>query len=112
MIPIKIKVEKENLFIVWNDELASTIKLTYLRDECPCAGCKGETILFRNYRPPKLTMAHPEMYKKKAIEMVGEYAIKISWKDEHTTGIYTWDYLKQLEKDQETNNRQNYKPLL
>jgi DUF971 family protein len=113
MSPKKIKVEKKSdLVITWNDETSTKISLKYLRDECPCAGCKGETILLRTYRPPKLTTATPEMYLISSIDTVGDYAVQIAWKDGHNTGIYSWEYLKQLEKSQDENEKQNYQPLI
>ncbi len=108
---IKI-VDKENLLLKWEDDSETLLKIKYMRDECPCAGCKGETILLRTYRPPKLQMFSPEMYKIKNIDVVGGYAIRITWQDGHNTGIYSWEYIRQLEKDQSENKDQNYEPLL
>ena len=113
MQPKQIKIaDKDKLLIKWDDDSETTLALKYMRDECPCAGCKGETILLRTYRPPKPQILSPDMYKVKSIEVVGEYAIQISWKDGHNTGIFSWDYIRQLEKDQGENKSQNYKPLL
>ncbi len=112
MKPASIKVEKENITIHWKDSTESRIALRYLREECPCAGCKGETILLHSYRPPKLPIAHPDMYAIKNLKMVGEYAIQIWWKDGHDTGIYTWEYLKTLAADQSDEGKQKYEPLL
>lgn len=113
MNPVQIKiVDKEKLFIKWDDDSESAISLKYLRDECPCAGCKGETVLLRTFRPPSPPIVTPGMYEIKNIETVGDYAIQITWKDGHNTGIYSWDYLKDLEKGQDENKDQNYKPLL
>ena len=113
MNPVKIKVkDKTKLFMKWEDDSESTLSLKNLRDECPCAGCKGETILLKTYRPPKPSAITPEMYKITNIETVGNYAIKITWKDGHNTGIYTWEYLKVLEKGETDIKDQNYKPLI
>lgn len=113
MKPKQIKIiDKEKLNVIWDDDASSTIPLKYLRDECPCASCKGETILFKTYRPASLTVFSPEMYKVKAIEVVGDYAIQITWKDGHNTGIYTWDYLKTLESGETNNDSQKYDTLL
>ena len=113
MNPKQIKIfEKENLLIKWNDNSESLIKLEYLRNECPCAGCKGETVLLKTYRPQKPVKTRPEMYKIKNITTVGGYAIQITWKDGHDTGIYTWDYLKQLARDQNDNEKHNYENLI
>lgn len=113
MIPKSIKVkEKKYLEIIWEDERTSTLYLKYLRDECPCATCKGETVLLKTYRPPTKKIITPEMYTINNIETVGEYAIQITWKDGHNTGIYSWEYLQELEKGQSFEKKQNYDTLL
>ena len=113
MSPLKIKLlDKDKLFIEWEDKSESKITLKYLRDECPCAGCKGETILLKTYRPAKPKIALPGMYEVKNIETVGDYAIQITWKDGHNTGIYSWNYLQKLDKEQDSDKPQGYKPLL
>jgi DUF971 family protein len=113
MQPEQIKVEnKEQLYIKWDNGTETRIQLTYLRDECPCANCKGETVLLKTYRPPKTQTKTPDMYRIKNIETVGGYAIQISWRDAHNTGIYSWDYLKKLEEDQEKGTSQNYDDIV
>ncbi len=113
MKPKQIKIsDKNKLSLRWNDDALSIISLKYLRDECPCATCKGETILFKTFRPPKPTMISPEMYKIKSIDVVGEYAIQIVWKDGHNTGIYSWEYLKTLESGENNNIQQKYDTLI
>ncbi len=109
MNPKQLKIfEKKSLLITWQDDTESKIGLEYLRNECPCASCKGETILLKTYRPPKPQNTSPEMYKIKDIKTVGGYAVQITWKDGHNTGIYTWEYLARLDKDQRNNKKQNY----
>lgn len=112
MMPKQIKIKKDNLCIKWDNDTESLIGLTYLRDECPCANCKGETILLKTYRPAKTSKADPEMYLIKEIKIAGGYAIQIFWKDGHNTGIYTWDYLKKLDEDQSEGKKQNYSQLI
>ena len=113
MNPVQIKVtDKTKLYIKWEDDSETTLSLKYLHDECPCANCKGQTVLLRTYRPPKPSIITPEMHKIKNIETVGEYAIKITWEDGHNTGIYTWEYLAELEKGDKDSKDQNYKPLI
>ena len=113
MNPKKIKIfEKNSLLIIWQDGSESKIGLEYLRKECPCASCKGETVLLKTYRPPKQLFNNPEMFKVKDISTVGGYAIQITWKDGHNTGIYTYNYLFQLDKDQGNDKKQNYNDLI
>jgi len=113
MQPKQIKIEnKENLLIKWDEGDESRIGLKYLRDECPCANCKGETVLLKTYRPPKPQTTNPDMYKIKNIEAVGGYAVQVSWKDGHNTGIYSWEYLKKLDNDQDIGTSQDYNELI
>lgn len=111
-IPKQIKIADSSLNIGWSDNSSSSIKLKYLRDECPCAGCKGETILLRTYRPPKLNVLQPGMYDIASIKTVGSYAIQVVWNDGHDTGIYSWEYLTRLENDQGNSTQQNYDTLI
>jgi DUF971 family protein len=109
----QIKVlNKESLSIKWDDNSESNITLKYLRDECPCANCKGETILLKTYRPARPASTAPGMYKVKNIEMVGSYAIQISWQDGHNTGIYSWEYLRKLDETQGSSKKHNYDDLV
>ena len=112
MKPKKIEIRDNNLSLLWEDGSSSTIALKYLRDECPCAGCKGETVLLKTYKPPQKENLTIEFYTVKNITVVGGYAIQILWKDGHNTGIYSWEYLQDLEKGQNDNSPQNYNELL
>jgi DUF971 family protein len=113
MKPKQIKViEKVKLFLKWENDSETYIQLKYLRDECPCASCKGETVLLRTYKPAKQTLASPESYMIKSIQQVGGYAIQIYWGDGHNTGIYTWDYLNQLSEDQQDGTAHDYNKII
>ncbi len=96
MIPKQIKRNSESqLAVSWDDGHASIVGLRTLRDNCPCAGCQGETVLLRTFKP----IPQPEMpgkYDLTAAEQVGSYALKLSWGDGHATGIYTWERLRSL----------------
>jgi DUF971 family protein len=39
----------------------------------------------------------------RAVEPVGQYAVKIVFDDGHDTGLFTWRYLHELGRDQEAN---------
>lgn len=96
-IPTKVlQTGKTELAMTWNDGHDSSFSMSTLRDGCPCAGCKGETVLFRTYVPPDPTRDTPGRYVLKGIETIGGYALKFSWGDGHETGIYTWEHLRNL----------------
>lgn len=111
--PTKIQITEDNyLKVEWDESDFSAVSLKYLRDECPCANCKGETILFKTMRPASQNKNAPGRYEIKNIEVVGGYAIKISWKDGHDTGIYSWQYIQTLARDEGTDKSHDYKPLI
>jgi DUF971 family protein len=96
MIATKIKLSSpQELYIQWDDGHESVISLLSLRDSCPCAGCQGETVLLKTYKPQQQPQL-PGRYNLTGIEQIGHYAIQISWGDGHSTGIYTWEYLRSL----------------
>ncbi|RPI03885.1 MAG: DUF971 domain-containing protein [Ignavibacteriae bacterium] len=96
MIATQIKLSSpDELSITWDDGATGKIPLRALRDNCPCAGCRGETVLLKTYKPePQQHL--PGRYNLTGIEQVGHYAIQISWGDGHSTGIYTWEILRNL----------------
>lgn len=97
MFPTRIEqTAPTELTISWPDGATHRISLEKLRDKCPCAGCKGETILGKHFSPVKLPQFTPGMYELQDMQTVGNYAVQVFWKDGHTTGIYTWEYLREL----------------
>ena len=101
MIPKQIKLEiepsgnTERLVVAWDDGHQGQISLHALRDRCPCAGCQGETVLLKTYKPEP-TPDKPGKYKVVGAQQVGSYALSVSWADGHQTGIYTWETLRSL----------------
>jgi len=82
------------LAIKWDDGSESFISLDKLRRCCPCAGCKGETDVMGNlYKNPERPLS-PAAFRLLRVEMVGTYAMQPVWADGHSTGIYSFDYLR------------------
>jgi len=95
--PVKFKkLNSENILIKWDDDKEFTITLQYLRDRCPCASCAGESVLWREYKPSPLKILVPGKYELKSVEVIGNYAIALTWGDGHSTGIYAFDYLRRI----------------
>ena len=94
--PKKIqKNGQESLTIEWNDGREHTIPLKFLRDESPDATNKGETILWTHYEPAPQGPDKPGKYEIENIEVVGSYAIQITWRDGFDHGIYSWNLLSE-----------------
>jgi DUF971 family protein len=101
MEPVQIKLlEKKKLFIKWNDDSESLIKLETLRKLCPCATCVTERERQSKTYIPILNKNQIEI---PGVNQVGSYAVSITWKDGHNTGIYEFSYLKKLGEDLKSN---------
>ena len=81
----------------WQGGFKSTISLEKLRSECPCAECQNER---RNtdtkINIPMLKTFKVGMNDLKSLEKVGNYALRAIWGDGHDTGIYDWEYLRNV----------------
>lgn len=87
------------LAIVWNDNTDSLIPYNTLRNGCPCAYCSGETDVFGNVYIGEGIKKSDLAFEIDKIEMVGHYAIRIYWRDNHNSGIYPFELLKSLGDD-------------
>lgn len=88
--PIEIRAVKgeDIMHIVWSDTHVGVYPHLILRGYCPCATCQGHGQGVR-YVPSGNT-------ELMDLEMVGNYAIQLSWADGHSTGIYSFRYLRDL----------------
>jgi DUF971 family protein len=104
--PTSIKIHISNgagVDVIWADGHASHYDFTYLREECPCATCNdarekkaslGEAApTFMN--SPALPMFKPKPRAQSATQ-IGSYAIQFSFTDGHSTGIYSYDHLRNI----------------
>ncbi len=93
MLPKKISVaENDNVVIEWDDSKVSEINKYLLRKSCPCALCEVE----RKENHHDYNMFRGNKTAIVDIEVVGQHAIKFTWKDGHNTGMYEFQYLIDL----------------
>lgn len=90
------KISEEEVLVGWDDGKDFTISMKYLRDRCPCASCAGESVLWHEYKPSPLQVLTPGKYNLKDAEVIGDYALALTWVDGHNTGIYAFDYLRRI----------------
>jgi DUF971 family protein len=122
--PRKLDLKRDSrLRIEWADGFESTYPLGFLRQMCPCAACRtartgtdphqllqpqasevtGEGGASRerprslNLRvvPRELTSAADPVHVTDA-QLVGNYAIQLIFSDGHTSGIYSFIYLREI----------------
>lgn len=87
------------LTLEWSDGFTGTLPFGLLRRECPCALCKGERLPMEAPNPmqlPSFKSLPPYAEEAQDLFKVGNYALGLRWRDGHDTGIYTFDYLRQL----------------
>lgn len=96
-VPTEIKVKKaeKRLEVVFDDGAAFSLPAELLRVESPSAEVQG-------HGPgEKKLVAGRSHVGIIAVEPVGNYAVKIVFDDLHDSGIYTWDYLYELGRNQD-----------
>lgn len=99
-IPTLVKRGDKEVIIEWNDGHRSVYTGLKLRRACPCASCQnlhGEPKQPQDpFRIIDANEASPESLTLRRIEAVGNYALQFQWSDGHNTGIYTYQYLREL----------------
>jgi DUF971 family protein len=87
--PVEIRrlAEQHLVRIEWSDGHVSDYPFAYLRGWCPCAGCQGHS--------GERRFVHADSALQ-TISVVGRYALNPVWGDGHETGIYSYQYLREL----------------
>jgi len=80
--------------IVWSDGVVMNFEHRALRLACPCAACRDEMSGVRLLDET----AVPADIKVAAVRLVGQYGLNLVFSDGHSSGIYTFELLRQLGK--------------
>jgi DUF971 family protein len=97
IIPKKVKLAAgdNTLSIEWSDGHVSVYPYRYLRDKCPCATC-SESGPSRHLEAGPFPILGQKPLQPERAELVGRYALQIYWNDGHSSGIYSFPYLREL----------------
>src|SRR5205085_12412676 len=94
--PLDIQPIGDELAIKLDDGTESFVSLKKLRRHCPCAGCKGEVdIMGKLYKNPDKPLS-ALAFQLRSLNRVGTYAIQPAWADGHASGIFSFEYLKEI----------------
>lgn len=93
---IRARQQQGQLEVEWPDGAVHRLPYRFVRGRCPCAACVDEMTGERIVDVEQV----PETIKPASLDFAGNYALKIRWSDGHDTGLYTWDYLRQLADDE------------
>lgn len=89
---VVVSKDQREVTLGWSDGTSTKVGARRLRQYCPCAGCVDE---WSGNRTLDID-AVPEEMKVVEAQPVGNYALSFTFGDLHRTGIYQWQYLKDL----------------
>jgi DUF971 family protein len=103
LTPVKVRVlktEGTGMEIDWEDGHRSHWNFAFLRNACPCATCveerkaQGREPGDPKPKPVQLLQLYEPPARPASAQSVGRYAIQFTWQDGHSSGIYSWDFLR------------------
>src|ERR1700752_1849868 len=96
-LEIKLRTRSRLLEVAFDDGSRYQLPFEYLRVHSPSAEVKG-------HGPgQEVLVLGKENVAIRAVEPVGQYAVKLVFDDGHDTGLYTWKYLHELGREHEAN---------
>ena len=99
--PTQIQQIGNELAIRWNDGAESYLTFEFLRRTCPCASCGGEPDVLGHVERPAVSYSE-QSFELLSYDLVGGYALQPRWSDGHSTGLYSYQYLRRLALSSET----------
>jgi DUF971 family protein len=98
---IKLRTRSRVLEVAFEDGARHLLPFEYLRVHSPSAEVKG-------HGPgQEVLVTGKQNVGIRAVEPIGQYAVKLVFDDGHDTGLYTWKYLREL-GDQYVENWRRY----
>ena len=92
---IRLHQQSRTLELHFDDGAQFTLPCEYLRVYSPSASVRG-------HGPgQEVLQTGKRLVNIVNIEPVGHYAVKLVFSDGHDSGLYSWDYLYQLGREQE-----------
>lgn len=86
------QVDDRKMGVVWTDGKENVFDVVELRRKCPCALCVDEWTHQPKLKPEDVS----DSIRPTFVQSVGRYAMNIQFSDSHSTGIYTFSYLREL----------------
>ena len=91
---LRLAKDKRSLRIVFDDGAAFDLPAEYLRIASPSAEVQGHSPAERKTVPGKRDVEIIE------VAPTGNYAVRLTFDDMHSTGIYSWSYLRELAREE------------
>src|SRR5690348_2080623 len=90
---LRLHKDRKTLTITYDGGQAFDLAAEYLRVKSPSAEVQGHSPDERKTVPGKKNVEIME------VQPVGNYAVRLVFDDMHSTGIYSWDYLRELGRE-------------
>ena len=87
---IRLNTAKNKLTVVFDNGSSFDFEAEFLRVLSPSAEVQGHS------PDQRVTVPGKSDVLVKAIEQIGNYAVRITFDDGHSTGLYSWEYLHEL----------------
>jgi DUF971 family protein len=87
---IRVKPRTRVLEVAWEDGTRYALPFEYLRVHSPSAEIRGH-----GGGEGKLELAKESVLVTR-VEPIGVYAVRLHFDDGHNTGLFSWDYLREL----------------
>ena len=87
---LRLNPQKSELAVTFTDGVAGRLSAEFLRVVSPSAEVQGHSPSELKLVPGKRNVTI------RAIEPVGNYAVRLVFSDGHNTGLYSWHYLYEL----------------
>jgi DUF971 family protein len=95
VVELRLRRAERVVEVGFDDGSRFVFPAEFLRVESPSAEVQGHSPAERQWVGGK------RMVGITAVEPVGHYAVRLVFDDGHDTGLYSWDYLHQLGREQE-----------
>lgn len=93
--PVNVQLVGNEVAIVWDDGMESYLGFERLRAASPSASNRGEQDIFGTVYGGDGPKQFPGV-QVTGWDRVGNYALRFDFSDGHTTGLYSFDYLRKL----------------
>ena len=94
---LRLHKDRKTLTVAFDNGESFDLAAEYLRVRSPSAEVQGHSPAERK------TVAGRKNVAIIDVTPVGNYAVRLSFDDMHSTGIYSWDYLRELGRDHDAN---------
>jgi DUF971 family protein len=95
LTPVNIQAIGDEIAVAWSDGSESFLRHDLLRRASPSAQTQGEQDVFGNTYGGERKVDYAGV-RVVGWAWVGNYAIRFDFSDGHSTGLYTFDYLRKL----------------